>query len=130
MALQLSAALGGLPLAVAQVSGYLSTINYTIQEFLEVYHETGHNGDDMLFGLEATDCNYDLTLKTVWDMTMTKLNPKAQSLLRVLAFLDPDNIPEYLVSGSDVRKADSELDFLHSKARFVFHQCPYLSFAC
>lgn len=41
--------------------------------------------------------NYDKTLQTVWDFALQQLAPDLLELLRTLAFLHPDSIPEMML---------------------------------
>lgn len=125
-ALKLSATLGGLPLALSQISGYLSTIEYSIDEFLDMYEEPEQNSDKLLLTMNSESFDYEHTLNTVWDLTLSNLSPTAESLLRVLAFLDPDNIPESLLSGPKIPQATVRASFPDAKPRYVsFSLCTF-----
>lgn len=116
-AFRLSMVLGGLPLALAQIAGYISTIGCSVEEFLEMFEETQHSSGDIISGLDSTDFNYDHTLATVWDLTLAKLDPKSFFLLQLMAYLDPDCIPEALFTSPESFKADLGTEFPKSRVK-------------
>ncbi|QYT04349.1 NB-ARC domain-containing protein [Trichoderma simmonsii] len=117
-AFRLSMVLGGLPLALAQIAGYISTIGCSVEEFLEMFEETQHSSGEIISDLDSTDFNYDYTLATVWDLTLAKLDPKAFFLLQMMAYLDPDCIPEAVFTSPESSKVDLGTDFPKSKVKY------------
>lgn len=97
---------GGLPLALATVGGYIKQSESTPQEVFrslcrssKVWASTG----------QGAIANYNKTLATVFDLALSELNPNARHLIDVIAFLNPDHIPqEMLVRRHD----DPALQFL------------------
>ncbi|KAM0431327.1 hypothetical protein ACHAPT_005301 [Fusarium lateritium] len=86
----------GLPLALAQMAGYLRTNHVTVCEFLRHYKNREYART--LFGSTTSldHEEYRQTLKTVWRLSFEKLSPDAQSLLRIAVFLHPDEMPSQL----------------------------------
>ena len=94
--------LGGLPLAINQMSGMLRSLRSPYTEFLNLYNE---EGIEQLFG-RATGfpaLNNARSLVTVW--ALDRLSDGTKALLQVISLLDPDDIPEQLLiyksSGKD-----------------------------
>ncbi|KAJ4321445.1 hypothetical protein N0V84_005367 [Fusarium piperis] len=90
---EMAKALGGLPLALAQMAGYLRTNQVTIREFLGNYEDREYART--LFG-RATSLDHQQhqqTLETVWRLSFQKLSAEAKTLLRIVVFLHPDEIP-------------------------------------
>ena len=46
---------------------------------------------------EGTVRNYNKTLATVFNLALNELNDEARHLLQILAFLNPDHVPEELL---------------------------------
>ncbi|KAK0639877.1 hypothetical protein B0T16DRAFT_395525 [Cercophora newfieldiana] len=88
--------LGGLPLAVTQVAG--GSVHAEERVRVHAY--------------------YELTMSNVWDVTFSKLKDSTRDLLDIVAFLDPDSIPEQIFEvDSHILSQDPELSFLKSKAQ-------------
>ena len=108
---EISDLLGGLPLALTTIGGYI--------------HQTGDAVADFLDNLK-TSCNawvasasgpakqYERTLATVFEIAFKELPDDARSLLDILAFLNPDHIPIEMFT---VRVGNSSFPFLSSKAK-------------
>ncbi|EEU36089.1 uncharacterized protein NECHADRAFT_87268 [Fusarium vanettenii 77-13-4] len=86
----------GLPLALAQMAGYLRTNHVTVREFLGDYKSLGYARN--LFGNARSldHPQYRHTLETVWQLSFKKLSIDAQTLLRIAVFLHPDGISRQL----------------------------------
>ncbi|KAL2672316.1 hypothetical protein Neosp_013020 [[Neocosmospora] mangrovei] len=86
----------GLPLALAQMTGYLRTNHVTVREFLDDYKSLGYARS--LFGKARSldHPQYRHTLETVWRLSFKKLSIDAQTLMRIAVFLHPDGIPKQL----------------------------------
>ncbi|RSL74543.1 hypothetical protein CEP53_000101 [Fusarium sp. AF-6] len=90
---EMAKALGGLPLALAQMAGYLRTNHVTVKEFLG-----NHNNSEYarrLFGRPASldHEQHQQTLETVWRLSLEKLSADAKTLLWIIVFLHPDEMP-------------------------------------
>lgn len=93
---KLSDELGGLPLALSQMSGYMMTHGYSMSQFLKFYR-TGDTADEL--ARSTTSLNhyqYKKTLETCWQISLTTLEQDAKCLVGLCAFLDPDEIAESL----------------------------------
>ncbi|HZI77052.1 MAG TPA: tetratricopeptide repeat protein, partial [Gemmatimonadales bacterium] len=98
-AAELAVELGDLPLALAQAAAYIDTHSMTISRYLESYR------DPMLArrlrdaGLDSTE--YPASVARTWLLNFMQLSaehPTAVELLRLCAFLDPDDIDLDLLS--------------------------------
>lgn len=81
--------LGGLPLAIAQIGGFITDRGYSYQEFLSLYRRSSaqiHARGDIL--------GYDYNLSTVWDVSLQGLPQNAQVLQALLCFFHPVKVPE------------------------------------
>ena len=101
IAKEISDELGGLPLALSQMAGYMRTHGYSMSRFLKFYQTEGTA--DALSG-STTSLNhfqYKQTLETVWQISFTSLSDRAKGLIGLCAFLDPSEIAEsFFTEGS------------------------------
>lgn len=86
--------LGGVPLAITQMAGIIRNRDLSLKDFLEYYREDAQRLQKLRAPGRKT--NYDHTLSSVW--AIEALSPESLVLLRVLSFLDPDNIPEIILT--------------------------------
>lgn len=120
-ALAISRAFGGLPLALTQVGGFIAQRKMALHEFLPLYEKYSSKIDCR----KTPGSDYEYTLGTVWDVSFGKLPEESTRLLSVLSFLDPDGIPEDILSegskglGDDFAFLADEMEYVHS--RLVTH---------
>ena len=102
--------LGGLPLALSQIGGFIMQRKIPLNDFLPLYQRNASRIDAKKTGI--TD--YEHSLSTVWEMSLNKLEGSAYMLQGLLSFLDPDNIDEaLLMKGSkNIGLTTPEFDFL------------------
>lgn len=117
-AYDISKELGGLPLAVIQVVGFIINASLSLPEVADMLKNTtdskallqNHNG--------PVDPYYQLNMSNVWDVTFSNLGQTTTDFLAIVAFLDPDSIPEQLFEGHiDICSQLPELAFLRSRAQ-------------
>ncbi len=92
----LAEALGDLPLALEQAAAYVEQTGQSFAGYLARYRErfAALAGDDAF-----RPADYPATVLTTWDVSLAaaeRAMPAAGDLLRVLAFLAPDDIPRDL----------------------------------
>jgi tetratricopeptide (TPR) repeat protein len=93
----LASALGDLPLALVQASGYCSTKQKTLSEYLGLFNRYRTK----LLARRPIPIDYRATLVTTWEIAYSTLLtecPAAVSLLNLIAFFAPDNIPRSLIA--------------------------------
>jgi hypothetical protein len=100
--------LGCFPLAMAQISEFISDRGYSYLELLPVYKKSA----EKIFTRSAAPMQYEHTLNTVWDFSIQKLSIESRVLLDVLAFFDPDIIPEWILSNEKAGITEPKLLFL------------------
>jgi hypothetical protein len=87
---EITTTLGGLPLALNQIGGFIVQRKLPLQDFLPLYQRNSAKID-----ARKTDISgYDHTLSTVWEMSMSKLSGDSKILLSLLPYLQPDAIDE------------------------------------
>ncbi|KAH0564997.1 hypothetical protein GP486_001612 [Trichoglossum hirsutum] len=96
--------LGGLPLAIRQIGSYISTTGLTLPEFFKIYRDrlTASRVDEWSDGIGIS---YRFTVAAVFRVAFDKLPLHSSFLMDVIAFLDPDYIPQELFweGGKDIR---------------------------
>jgi tetratricopeptide (TPR) repeat protein/DNA-binding XRE family transcriptional regulator len=95
-ALAIAQELGGLPLALDQAGAYIEETGCSLQEYLALFRRRR-----MYFLQRQSEAPsaYPHTVASTWSLAFQKIeaaNPAAAELLHLLAFLDPDAIPETL----------------------------------
>lgn len=89
-AIEITRALGGLPLALNQIGGFIQQRRLPLQDFLPLYERNSAKIDARKTGISG----YEHTLSTVWGMSFSRLSEDAQSLLGILSYMQPDAIDE------------------------------------
>jgi hypothetical protein len=92
--IRIATILGGLPLAITQMSGIIRRRHLLLEEFEEYYKDNAKRLHEMRLARGQTA--YDHTISTVW--AIEELPKPAMALLKVLSLLDPDRIPEDLLT--------------------------------
>ena len=102
-AVELADELGDLPLALAQAAAYIDTQSMTIGGYLELYRDPVLARRLRDVGLDSTE--YPASVARTWLFSFTRLSaehPAAVELLRLCAFLDPDDIDlNLLIAGRE-----------------------------
>lgn len=94
----ISQALGGLPLALTQIGGFIAQRRMRLKDFLPLYERNRPRID----ARKPAGTDYEHTLSTVWDMSFAKLSEDSTSLLKIMALLEPDGISEdILLQGAE-----------------------------
>ncbi len=90
----------GLPLALDQAGAYIEETNCSLPDYLNLYRT---HRKDLLRHRSKYRSDHAEPVATTWDISfqeVEKANPTAADLLRLCAFLDPDAIPEELLTDS------------------------------
>lgn len=110
----ISKSLGGLPLALAQIAGFVIQRKLTLRQVLPLYERYSSKID----ARKAPGSDYEHTLSTVWNVSFEKLGETSTQLMHLLSFFDPDGISEeILLEGS--RGLGEELSFLSDEFELV-----------
>ena len=107
--------LGGLPLALNQIGGFISQRKIPLQDFLPLYERNAAKIDSRKTGL--TD--YEHTLSTVWEISLNRLSGDSIELLQVMAFLQPDSIHEEMLIEGSKMSGHTELQFMQDEMECV-----------
>lgn len=86
--------LGGLPLAIVHVAGYVTQKQIPLARFLQDFRRVAYSQS-----LEDNDTNlvksqYKRTYNKVWSMALTDLPQEARDFIDTLAFFSADKVPE------------------------------------
>lgn len=100
--------LGGLPLALNQIGGFIAQRKLPLQDFLPLYERNAAKIDTRKTGLS----DYEHTISTVWEMSIGDVAGNSHHLLNLLAFFDPDAIHELILLEGSKQIAQAEFEFL------------------
>ncbi|CAP86729.1 Pc20g14000 [Penicillium rubens Wisconsin 54-1255] len=107
--------LGGLPLALNQIGGFLAQRQMPLEDFLAFYNRNSLSVDAK--GSESMDSSH--TLATVWETSLSQLSPNAKVLHMILSFLDPNGIDESVLKNGANRANDPALRFMVDEIEFL-----------
>lgn len=90
---EISKVVGGLPLAIAAIAGYVQS-NHTLEEFLASFNQSSgfwRSAKTPALG------QYERTLSTVFECALHDLDDDTLQFLRTLSLLNPDGVPQELL---------------------------------
>jgi predicted ATPase len=99
---------GGLPLAMVQLSDFIRDRGYSYAELLKIYDKSA----EKVYAKSDRPVEYDHTVLTTWDISLQKLSTEARTLQNLLIFFDPDSLLERLITNTKAELEDTELSFL------------------
>ncbi|OTB08363.1 hypothetical protein M426DRAFT_7683 [Hypoxylon sp. CI-4A] len=90
---EISRRFSGLPLALAQIAGFVSATSISLVEYDKIFD--GRCKKDWE-GNYYANRQYEKSMEAVWDVALSEsqLSPNARKLIQIMAFLDPDKIPK------------------------------------
>jgi hypothetical protein len=88
----------GLPLALAQIGGFIKQRRLELSEFLPLYERHSHK----INARKAPGSDYEHTLSSVWNVSFERLTKNSTHLLNLLSLFHPDGVFEdILLQGSE-----------------------------
>jgi tetratricopeptide (TPR) repeat protein len=90
--------LGDLPLALDEAAAYLEETGVGLDDYLELLHERGRELFDLDQPIDDVQAD-QRRVATIWSLSLERVHqqaPAAEALLRLCAFLAPDDIPREL----------------------------------
>ncbi|KAL2431948.1 hypothetical protein ABEF95_004385 [Exophiala dermatitidis] len=116
----LSEEVGGMPLAISVITGYAFRTNLGAHDVLQTLRQKRPMAEELWNA--PVKLYYSKKLDTVWDLALANLTPSAVELLDVLAFLDPDAVPEAIILGrSDVLRLGHDLEIRAARLRQIIY---------
>lgn len=103
--------LGGLPLAIIQISDFIRDRQYSFSEFLPLYRSSAKR----IIAKGEAPPEYNYTIGTVWDLSLQKLSRDARTLQQLLSFLEPDGVEEDLLTSETSGLNEDCFEFLHDE---------------
>lgn len=85
---------GGLPLAITHLAGYVSESKRTIADVRDILADRS----PFVWKGKFPSVQHEKRLEIVWDLALDELPVGAKSLIESLAFLNPDGISESVLS--------------------------------
>jgi hypothetical protein len=110
-AVEITQALGGLPLALNQIGGFIVQRKLPLRDFLPLYERNASKIDARKTGIS----DYEHTLSTVWEMSMKQLDGDAHTLFNMLPYFQPDSIDEAILSQGSRTLDEPAYEFLQDE---------------
>ncbi len=88
---EVSNLLGGLPLAIVHIGGYISESKHSLSYFRDFFK---CRWQKYAWGGKSMVEQYHKRLEIVWDLALEELPANARKLIDIMAYLNPDEIPE------------------------------------
>ncbi|OQV00974.1 NB-ARC domain-containing protein [Cladophialophora immunda] len=109
-AISLCKELGGLPLAIAHVAGYMAESDVSVKDTLDMFTQRRESAE--IFNTKPdTTFVYSKALDFVWDVALRELVDDTLRLMHVLSMLNPEGVPEEMQRGDHLEQG---LSFLNS----------------
>jgi hypothetical protein len=102
-AFELSKRLSGHALAIYQMAGLIQSRAWSITDFVKMYDKNAKRVHHVSHG--------DTSLGTVWQLSFDSLDQEAARVLGVLAFLEPDSIPQALFESEELQKSGKGISY-------------------
>lgn len=98
--------LGGLPLLITQMAGVMARLRLSYSDFLVLYRETGLEAVNRTGGMETVPRQlYSISFR----LGLDGLAPRSLGLLNLISMLDPDRIPEKILTGLCTSSSQDQL---------------------
>ena len=110
-AIEISRALGGLPLAINQIGWFIVQRKLLLQDFLPFYERNS----DMINSKKIGLGDYGHTISTVWEMSLDKIGADSFNLLGLLSFFEPDAIHEQVLLEGPKQVDSASFGFLRDE---------------
>jgi hypothetical protein len=112
---QVSNELGGLPLLLSHVAGFMGSSKCSLETLLEhLQQPTSLKRIWAYDSSTSTNFQYGEPMQKVWRLALDALSDEAETTLNIIAMLNPDGIPEDLL----VDDWAPDLAFLHPSRHF------------
>jgi len=92
---EISTWVGGLPLAIVTLAGYMKCSSSSPAE---LFASLKRSSKSWVSSGEGSILNYDKTLATVFNIALGELSENARHLVDILAYLNPDHVSEELLT--------------------------------
>ena len=110
-AITITKALGGLPLALTQIGGFIVQRKLPLQDFLPLYERNSTRIDARRTGISSDEH----TLSTVWELSMKRLEGDACTLFNMLPYSQADMIDEMILFQGSNSLDEPAYGFLHDE---------------
>lgn len=115
LAEDVSKALGGLPLAIAQISGFIAQQKLSLSGFVPFYERNAARINERSISRSQSQH----TLSTVWSIAIQTMTAESRRIQSLLAFFDPDRIQEDVLMQGIPHLASDDLDFILNEIELV-----------
>lgn len=124
LAVEITDIIGGLPLYLNQARGFMNSTKSPSKNSLEEYLSLVQNTSTIPKNISVDrNLGYSEKPNAAFDLTLSRLTEHTRDLLNILAFLNPEAIPEDMIFVHS--QSDDELQFLDPNDKYVMfgHDC-------
>lgn len=108
---------GGMPIALAQIGGYIRENQLPLKDFIEIYEQCA----SQLHAQKPDTWQYKHSIATAF--SIDQLDAQSKEVLCTLTFFDPERIPHELL----VRSFDNGKIFANLRIKFEFVSKPHFN---
>jgi hypothetical protein len=113
---EVSDMIGGLPLAIIHIGGYISESKHRLSYFRDFFKSRWQR---YAWGGKSVVEQYHKRLEIVWDLALDELPANARQLINIMAYLNPDEIPEEWLAEDIAKDPDWGFPSDRSMAEYV-----------
>ncbi|KAK6527766.1 hypothetical protein TWF694_004746 [Orbilia ellipsospora] len=113
--------IGCLPIAINAAASNIINQVCDLTEFADIQDNTAliAETENIKFFQRSEDPIYEHTLNTVWNSSFQRLTPEESDFMNLLAFMDPDRIPERLLCNGASGSNEPNLAFISTQKKFT-----------
>jgi hypothetical protein len=125
-----SSMLGGLPLALKQMAAFVRESGCSVQQLLVFLRDKSQQQSLFKGEGDFPDLDYEHTVYTAWEVSLSRLSATQMNTLGCLCFLDPDAISQVVMSGLWSACATRPTLFPHVQNELMLVLPSYISNKC
>lgn len=110
--------IGRLPLGISQAASIVMNESFNLVQFLEAYDARDIIEDCENLRISTGGNAYKYSLRTVWNMNFDTLNSDEQSMINIMAYLDPDRFQMSILKDAAAKVEDPGLSFMNTTRKF------------
>ncbi|KAH7028080.1 uncharacterized protein B0I36DRAFT_146973 [Microdochium trichocladiopsis] len=108
---------GGLPLAISMIVGYVKVSRTTLADFLEMWEEKEQQNRRKKRNVDIGETDIDSTIDSLWTIGIREVRMNSRRLLDIMSFLDPERIQKALLVGDH---QEDYLEWIHVSEALSF----------
>lgn len=119
----LSTSLGGVPLAIVHFAGCVARSQCPLYQICQSLNRRIKSSQVWKPNSALLNSPYEATLNSVWDLAFNRLSADSRKLLEFISFLDPDQIPVEMFTGSESAKMTADWQYWDTERCSLLGRC-------